>query len=203
MSEIIAKVEKNKTRFKAVDADGNMVDGISASMRRKAFDNNKALQRAIGKTGRPFWRLVSIEEFASVDTKSAPTTERDEASMEINEIPEKHTEIVDFIKMMEPDSDEDEIKKRVKNSLKKMGVGEELKLEEFEKAIEGVIPNLDAALSIHFGLRGDEGSAPPLERLLSARVVVHLRLAHERRALREREVLVGAVLLAHVRILLL
>jgi len=98
MSEIIAKVEKNKTRFKAVDADGNVVDGISASMRRKAFDNNKALQRAIGKTGRPFWRLVSIEEFASVDTKSAPTTERDEASMEINEIPEKHTEIVDFIK---------------------------------------------------------------------------------------------------------
>jgi MoxR-like ATPase len=98
MSEIIAKVVQNKTRFNAVDADGNKVDGISASMRRKAFDNNKALQRAIGKTGRSFWRLVNIEEFASVDTKSAPTTERDEASMEINEIPEKHTEIVDFLK---------------------------------------------------------------------------------------------------------
>tara|TARA_A100001037_G_scaffold244817_1_gene225903 strand:+ start:70405 stop:71601 length:1197 start_codon:yes stop_codon:yes gene_type:complete len=98
MSEIIAKVEKKKTRFKAFDVDGNIVDGISASMRRKAFEKNKALQRAIGKTGRPFWRLVSIEEFTSVDTKSAPTTERDEASMEINEIPEKHTEIVDFIK---------------------------------------------------------------------------------------------------------
>ena len=98
MSEIIAKVVQNKSRFNAVDADGNKVDGISASMRRKAFDNNKALQRAIGKTGRSFWRLVNIEEFASVDTKSAPTTERDEASMEINEIPEKHTEIVDFLK---------------------------------------------------------------------------------------------------------
>jgi MoxR-like ATPase len=98
MSEIIAKVVQNKSRFNAVDADGNKVDGISASMRRKAFDNNKALQHAIGKTGRPFWRLVNIEEFTSVDTKSAPTTERDEASMEINEIPEKHTEIVDFIK---------------------------------------------------------------------------------------------------------
>jgi MoxR-like ATPase len=98
MSEIIAKVEKSKTRFKAVDADGNLVDGISASMRRKAFDNDKALQRVIGKTGRPFWRLVNIEEFASVDTKSAPTTERDEANMEIVEVPEKHDEIVDFIK---------------------------------------------------------------------------------------------------------
>lgn len=98
MSEIIAKVEKKKTRFNAVDADGNSVDGISASMRRKAFDNNQALQRVIGKTGRPFWRLVNIEEFASIDTKSAPTTERDEASMEITEIPEKHDEIVDFIK---------------------------------------------------------------------------------------------------------
>ena len=98
MSEIIAKVEKKKTRFKAFDVDGNVVDGISASMRRKAFEKNKALQSAIGKTGRPFWRLVNIEEFTSVDTKSAPTTERDEASMEINEIPEKHTEIVDFIK---------------------------------------------------------------------------------------------------------
>ena len=98
MSEIIAKVVQNKSRFNAVDAEGNKVDGISASMRRKAFDANKALQRAIGKTGRPFWRMVNIEEFVSIDTKSAPTTERDEASMEISEIPEKHNEIVDFLK---------------------------------------------------------------------------------------------------------
>jgi len=62
MSEIIAKVVQNKSRFNAVDAEGNKVDGISASLRRKAFDANKALQRAIGKTGRPFWRLVNIEE---------------------------------------------------------------------------------------------------------------------------------------------
>ena len=98
MSEIIAKVVQNKSRFNAVDAEGNKVDGISASMRRKAFDANKALQRAIGKTGRPFWRMVNIEEFVSIDTKSAPTTARDEASMEISEIPEKHNEIVDFLK---------------------------------------------------------------------------------------------------------
>tara|TARA_B100002019_G_scaffold52951_1_gene45149 strand:- start:22 stop:1218 length:1197 start_codon:yes stop_codon:yes gene_type:complete len=98
MSEIIVKVEKKKSRFNAVDSNGNAIKGISASMRRKAFENNKALQRAIGKTGRPFWRMVNIEEFVSIDTKSAPTTSRDEASMEINEIPEKHTEIVDFLK---------------------------------------------------------------------------------------------------------
>lgn len=98
MSEIIAKVVQNKSRFNAVDADGNVIKGISASMRKKAFNKNKALQRAIGKTGRPFWRLVNIEEFVSIDTKSAPTTSRDEASMEINEIPEKHNEIVDFLK---------------------------------------------------------------------------------------------------------
>ena len=42
--------------------------------------------------------MVNIEEFVSIDTKSAPTTSRDEASMEINEIPEKHNEIVDFLK---------------------------------------------------------------------------------------------------------
>ena len=98
MSEIIAKVVQNKSRFNAVDSDGNIVKGISAVMRKKAFNSNKALQRAIGKTGRPFWRMVNIEEFVSIDTKSAPTTSRDEASMEINEIPEKHTEIVDFLK---------------------------------------------------------------------------------------------------------
>ena len=98
MSEIVVKVVQNKSRFNAVDADGNVIKGISASMRKKAFNKNKALQRAIGKTGRPFWRLVNIEEFVSIDTKSAPTTSRDEASMEINEIPEKHTEIVDFLK---------------------------------------------------------------------------------------------------------
>ena len=98
MSEIIAKVVQNKSRFNAVDSDGNVVKGISAVMRKKAFNSNKALQRAIGKTGRPFWRMVNIEEFVSIDTKSAPTTSRDEASMEINEIPEKHNEIVDFLK---------------------------------------------------------------------------------------------------------
>ena len=98
MSEIIAKVVQNKSRFNAVDSDGNIVKGISAVMRKKAFNSNKALQRAIGKTGRPFWRMVNIEEFVSIDTKSAPTTSRDEASMEINEIPEKHNEIVDFLK---------------------------------------------------------------------------------------------------------
>ena len=98
MSEIIAKVVQHKSRFNAVDSDGNVVKGISAVMRKKAFNSNKALQRAIGKTGRPFWRMVNIEEFVSIDTKSAPTTSRDEASMEINEIPEKHTEIVDFLK---------------------------------------------------------------------------------------------------------
>ena len=32
---------------------------------------------AVGKTGRPFWRLVNIEDFVSVDTKSSPTTSRD------------------------------------------------------------------------------------------------------------------------------
>jgi MoxR-like ATPase len=98
MSEVVVKVVQNKSRFNAVDADGNVIKGISASMRKKAFNKNKALQRAIGKTGRPFWRLVNIEEFVSIDTKSAPTTSRDEASMEINEIPEKHNEIVDFLK---------------------------------------------------------------------------------------------------------
>jgi MoxR-like ATPase len=98
MSEIIAKVEQHKSRFKAFDADGNLVDGISASMRRKAFENDKALEHAIGKSGRPFWRLVSLSEFSSADTKSAPLTERDEASMEINEVPEQHSEIVDYIR---------------------------------------------------------------------------------------------------------
>jgi len=98
MSEIIAKVVQNKTRFNAVDTEGNKVDGISASMRRKAFEKNKALQSAIGKTGRQFWRLVSLSEFTTADTKSAPLTERDEASIEINEVPEQHSEVVDYIR---------------------------------------------------------------------------------------------------------
>ena len=97
MSEIIAKVVQTKTRFNAVDAEGNKVAGISASMRRKAFDNDQALQRVIGKTGRAFWRLVSLSEFSSADTKSAPLTERDEASMEIVEVPEQHSDVVDYI----------------------------------------------------------------------------------------------------------
>ena len=46
MSEIVVKVVQNKSRFNAVDADGNVINGISASMRKKAFNKNKALQRA-------------------------------------------------------------------------------------------------------------------------------------------------------------
>ena len=45
MSEIIAKVVQNKSRFNAIDSDGNIVKGISAVMRKKAFNSNKALQR--------------------------------------------------------------------------------------------------------------------------------------------------------------
>ena len=46
ISEIVVRVEKNKTRFNAVDANGNVIKGIFRNACRKAFNNNKALQRS-------------------------------------------------------------------------------------------------------------------------------------------------------------
>ena len=98
MIETIAKIEKVGSRYKAFDENGNLVDGISAPMRKKAFEKESAIRLAENKNGKPYWKLVSLSEFSSADTKSAPLTERDEASMEINEVPEQHSEIVDYIR---------------------------------------------------------------------------------------------------------
>lgn len=98
MIETIAKVEKVGSRYKAFDPNGNLVDGISAPMRKKAFEKESAIRLSENKNGKPYWKLVSLTEFSSADTKSAPLTERDEASMEIVEVPERHSEVVDYIR---------------------------------------------------------------------------------------------------------
>ena len=98
MIETIAKVEKVGARYKAFDPTGNLVDGISAPMRKKAFEKDSAIRLSENKNGKPYWKLVSLSEFSSADTKSAPLTERDEASIEINEVPEQHSEVVDYIR---------------------------------------------------------------------------------------------------------
>jgi MoxR-like ATPase len=96
--EIVTRVEKVGARYKAVDQSGNVVTGISASMRKRAFNEESAIRAAINKNGKPYWKMVQMSEFVEVDTKSAPVTERDEASMEIVEVPEQHSEVVDYIR---------------------------------------------------------------------------------------------------------
>jgi MoxR-like ATPase len=67
-------------------------------MRKRAFNEESAIRAAINKNGKPYWKMVQMSEFVEVDTKSAPVTERDEASMEIVEVPERHSEVVDYIR---------------------------------------------------------------------------------------------------------
>ena len=96
--EIVTRVEKVGARYKAVDQSGNVVTGISASMRKRAFNEESAIRAATNKNGKPYWKMVQMSEFVEVDTKSAPVTERDEASMEIVEVPERHSEVVEYIR---------------------------------------------------------------------------------------------------------
>ena len=87
---IFVKIEKSGNRFNAWDADGKKwTSEISTSTRKNAFEAGMALERVLNKSGNPYWRKVTLDEFES---SSAP-----EFDMSSVDVPSEHAEVLNFI----------------------------------------------------------------------------------------------------------
>jgi nitric oxide reductase NorQ protein len=87
---IFVKIEKSGNRFNAWDAEGKKwTSEISTSTRKNAFEAGMALERVLNKSGNPYWRKVTLDEFES---SSAP-----EFDMSSVDVPSEHAEVLNFI----------------------------------------------------------------------------------------------------------
>jgi len=85
---VICQVEKNGSRYRAVDASGK-THTVPGYRRKDAFDAGHALAKLIGSTGRPYWRPVPMELYDKAANKPAPVLAVD--------VPDDHMEVVNFI----------------------------------------------------------------------------------------------------------
>jgi hypothetical protein len=87
---IVVRVEKSGNRFNAFDADGTKYTSqITTGARKKAFNNNMALEQRVNKSGKNYWWAVPMSEF---EKTSAPVF--DVSSVDV---PTDHAEMLNFI----------------------------------------------------------------------------------------------------------
>ena len=90
MNNIVVKIEKSGNRFNAWDADGNKhTSSISISARKRAFENNMALEQRVNKSGKNYWWVVPMSVF---EAQSAPAIDLSPV-----EVPSDHAEVLNFI----------------------------------------------------------------------------------------------------------
>ncbi len=90
------KVDKMKSRFNLVNTAGDVVDDstiVSSPMRKKAFEQNKAIRAHVNKNGVKSFRLVDMNEFETLKVKPMNT----DIAETIIENPTEHKDIIDFI----------------------------------------------------------------------------------------------------------
>jgi hypothetical protein len=64
MNNVVVRIEKSGNRFNAWDADGNKYTSqISIGARKKAYENNTALEQRVNKSGKTYWWGVPMSEF--------------------------------------------------------------------------------------------------------------------------------------------
>ena len=89
MNNIVVKIEKSGNRFNAWDADGNKYTSqISIGARKKAYENNTALEQRVNKSGKTYWWGVPMSEF-EVNTIPVNTGNV--------EVPQEHNEVLNYI----------------------------------------------------------------------------------------------------------
>ena len=89
MNNIVVKIEKSGNRFNAWDADGNKYTSqISIGARKKAYENNTALEQRVNKSGKTYWWGVPMSEF---EVNTIPVNTGDV------EIPQEHNEVLNYI----------------------------------------------------------------------------------------------------------
>ena len=89
MNNIVVRIEKSGNRFNAWDADGNKYTSqISIGARKKAYENNTALEQRVNKSGKTYWWGVPMSEF-EVNTIPVNTGNV--------EVPQEHNEVLNYI----------------------------------------------------------------------------------------------------------
>ena len=89
MNNVVVRIEKSGNRFNAWDADGNKYTSqISIGARKKAFENNTALEQRVNKSGKTYWWGVPMSEF-EVNTIPVNTGNV--------EVPQEHNEVLNYI----------------------------------------------------------------------------------------------------------
>ena len=89
MNNIVVKIEKSGNRFNAWDADGNKYTSqISIGARKKAYENNTALEQRVNKSGKTYWWGVPMSEF---EVNTIPVNTGDV------EVPQEHNEVLNYI----------------------------------------------------------------------------------------------------------
>ena len=90
MNNIVVRVEKSGNRFNAFDADGQKYTSqITTGARKKAFNNNMALEQRVNKSGKTYWWAVPMSEYEATTRPVVPTSSVD--------VPAEHDEVLNFI----------------------------------------------------------------------------------------------------------
>ena len=93
---LVVKVINENGKFLAIDASGNdWTSEVGYGGRKRAFQQNKALERRVNKNGENYWWKVPMAEFLNQENNmvSEPITEE---SVSV-EIPSEHEEVLNFI----------------------------------------------------------------------------------------------------------
>ena len=91
MNNVICKIEKSGNRYSAWSADGTKwTSEIGTGTRKRAFEQNMAIERRIGKNDRVYWWKVPMEKYTETEAPVVP----DISSVDV---PSDHAEVLNFI----------------------------------------------------------------------------------------------------------
>ena len=91
MNNVVCKIEKSGNRYNAWSADGTKwTSEIGTGTRKRAFEQNMAIERRIGKNDRVYWWKVPMEKFEDTLAPVVP----DISSVDV---PSDHAEVLNFI----------------------------------------------------------------------------------------------------------
>ena len=91
MNNVVCKIEKSGNRYNAWSADGTKwTSEIGTGTRKRAFEQNMAIERRIGKNDRVYWWKVPMEKYNETEAPVVP----DISSVDV---PSDHAEVLNFI----------------------------------------------------------------------------------------------------------
>ena len=77
MNNIVVRVEKSGNRFNAFDANGvKYTSQITTGARKKAFNNNMALEQRVNKSGKTYWWAVPMDMYEATTKPVVPTSSK-------------------------------------------------------------------------------------------------------------------------------